>query len=64
MTVKVTVVYLSYNVGVIALMKKLTILLMSSLLGRNLFLSSLLLSISNLYLMEWVPTSSGQEDGF
>jgi len=63
MTVKVTIIYWSYDVGVIALMKKLTIILMSSLLGRNLFLSSLSLSICYLYLGEWVPASSEQEDG-
>ena len=63
MSVKVTIMYWSYNVGVIAFMEKLTILLMSFLLGPNLFLSTLFLSICNLYLGDWIPASSGQEDG-
>jgi len=36
---------------------------MSSVLGPNLFLSTLFLSICNLYLWERIPTSSRQEDG-
>jgi len=60
---QMTFIYWSYKVGVIALMKKLTILLMSSLLGPDLFLSSLFLSICNLYLGEWIRASSRREDG-